>query len=63
MHLDAGTCFQEANLILSKASIHPLIVSGYTINLQAVLPVIDKIKINNNSKSKLLRFMVHCAVY
>jgi hypothetical protein len=66
VHLDAGTYFQEGNLIMSKAGIRPLIVSGYTLELQAVLHVsyaVDNIKINNNSKSKLFRFMAYCAFY
>jgi hypothetical protein len=53
VHLDAGTDFQEANLILSKAGIRPSVVSGYTINLQVVLPVsyvVDKIKMKNKVK-------------
>jgi hypothetical protein len=39
VYLDAGAYFQEANLILSKAGISPLIASGFTINWQAVLAV------------------------
>jgi hypothetical protein len=64
--LTAGRYFQEANLILSKAGIRPLTMSGCTISLRAVLLVsyfVDKIKMNNKSKSKLIRFMTYCTFY